>query len=419
MSSKPIDEMNVFELKDELRARDLKVSGKKAELVERLREALEGEGPAQKKSPKAKKKSPGTPSAKASDFDEGNVKTGRGGEDYEVAVNKSGRKYWRKCTASTAKCGPAAVAAEEIEEAAEEIEEAVEEIDTEEWNKLVGKKVADLKKLAKKRDSDYEDKYGKSLVKYQLIMLILTGNPGPKPAKGTSPKRKKVSAKPVSPKKKPKPTRKGKERGEPEPEPEIRLPAKTTNVGEVVLDGWTAIGELDSLFSFLKEFSSYEELAREIEEGIDNTPSDQVEGSENIIRFEPDANCDLSSGTCGAQALGVFLESGSYDLFAEYTKSKYLKELYVGPYTRLEKAPTKADFGLVRNLVLADLRILKDIVDRYESAALMLDSMGREIFDSKFILLSNPERAKRTYIMNVNFATNGKGVYQGIHIHRA
>lgn len=417
MSSKPIDEMNVLELKDELRARDLKVSGKKAELAERLREALAGEGPVQKKSPKAKKKSPGTPSAKASDFDEGTVKTGRGGEDYEVAVNKSGRKYWRKCTASTAKCGPAAVAAA-VEEIEEVVEEVLEEIDTEEWNKLVGKKVSELKKLAKKRDSDYEDKYGKRLVKYQLIMLILTGNPGPKPPKGTSPKRKQVAVKPVSPKKKPKKTRKGKERGEPEPEPEIQIPAKTTNVGEVVLDGWTAIGEVDSLFSFLKEFSSYEELARKIEEGIDSTPSDQVEGSENIIRFEPDANCDISSGTCGAQALGVFLENGSYDLFAEYTKSKYLKELYVGPYTRLEKAPTKADFGLVKNLVLADLRLLKNIVDRYESAAVMLDTMGREIFDPKFVLLSNPERAKRTYIMNVNFATNGKGVYQGVHIHR-
>lgn len=456
MATKPIDEMTVRELKDELRDRDLKLNGNKSELVERLREALEGEGTVmgdemeqeasiargadffrrespktkrrsstekKKKSTSPKKKSPSTPGTKATDFDEGTVKKGRGGDDYEVAVNKSGRKYWRKCTASTAKCGT---------KEAEMVEEVSEEVDTEEWNKLVSKKVPNLKKLASKKDPNYEKKYGK-LVKYQLIMFLLTGLPGDKPPKGTSPKRKKVTTPPVSPKrkrtgttppvspkKKPKKTRKGKERGEPEPESEIQVPEKATDVGRVTLDRWTVIGELDPLFVFLQEESdSYDDLLNKIQERIDETPTDQIEGSENIVRFEPDPTCDVASGTCGAQALGVRFEEGEYDIFAERTKAEYLKEIYVGPFNPSEMSEAKADFGLLRNLVVADLRVLRNLVDKYDSATAMLNDLGDgDIIEPGLIILSNPAKARRTYLMDVDFVIDGKGRYRAARITR-
>ena len=415
MTDKPIEEMLVKELKDELRKRGLKVSGKKAELQNRLREAISEEGPSKrpsprKKSPKKKtprKKSPDTPSVKASDQEEGTIMEGRNKINYEVAVNKAGKKFWRKCTAKTA--------SEACKIAEQEKEEA--EIDVEEWNRLQAMKVAELKKAAKKKDPKYEEKYGKRLVKWQLMMFLLTGDPGPKPPKGTSPRRKKV---PTKPKRRPSPPPKSRKEKEPveeeeeeEEEEEIKIPAKTNHIGEVALDGWTVVGELDPLFSFLKSFSNIEDLISKIEK------AKFPKGSENIVRLEPDPNCDIETGTCGAQALGIFIESGSYDLFAEFTTAKYLKQLYVGPYTLLKKAKTKADFGLLKTLVVGNLEDFKALVDKYESSSDLLEDMGREVVDGNVVILSNPSTAKRTNLMNVRLALDGKGVYRGIHITRS
>jgi len=294
-------------------------------------------------------------------------------------------------------------------------------------------RVGALKEAAKKKDPDYEKKYGKRLVKWQLMMFLLTGNPGEKPPKGTSPKRKKVPVKPKpkpSPKTKtktktkrkrtPSPRRKskGKERVAEQPA-EIGIPPKTEMVGEVSLEDWTALGELNPLFLFLKGFESLEDLIERIKQGIADTP--EVKGSENIVRFEPDPTCDVETGTCGAQALGVVLQSGSYDLFAEFTAAKYLKQLYIGPYTLLDKAKTKADFGLLKTFVVANLSDLKSLVDRYSSAEELLADMGRDnvIVKKNIAIISNPSTAKRTNLMNVHLATNGKGEYRGIHITRS
>jgi len=430
MSNQWINDLTVAQLKQELRDRELKVSGNKTELLKRLREALAEEGSAEagggatekkKETTTRKKKSPGTPSAKASEFEAGAVKKGRGGGDYEVAVNKYGKKYWRKYTASKATTPTPTATATATATAA--TPEAVDEI--EEWNKLVRKKMQQLKEMARDKDPDYEKTYGK-LVKFQLIKFLLTGDPGPRPPKGISPKRKQVPSK-----EKPKPSRKGKERtdAESEPEPEPGLEPEIGRVGEfkeIVLGEWTALGELDVLFSFLKEVEDEEQLFKYIQDGIDNTPKEQVKGSENIIRFEPDPYCDLSSGTCGAQALGIFLESGVYRVSAEYTKANYLKSLYVdfgsgsgsGKHSEL---PTLADFGLLKNLVLADLFVLKARVDRYDTVAELLEGMGgkSQIFDENFVLLSNPIKAKRGNIMNVKFATRAEGVYNGLFINRS
>ena len=431
MSNQWIDDLTVAQLKQELRDRDLKVSGNKPELLKRLREALAGEGSAgaagegatekekekEKETTTRKKKSPGTPSTKASEFEAGTVKKGRGGGDYEVAVNKYGKKYWRKYTASKATTPTATATATATPEAVKEIEE---------WNKLVRKKMWQLKEMARDKDPDFEKTYGK-LVKFQLIQFLLTGDPGPKPPKGISPKRKQVPVKPVPSKGKPKPSRKGKERADAEPEPDLE--PEIRHVGEfkeVALGEWTALGELNVLFSFLKEVEDEEHLFKYIQDGIDNTPKEQVKGSENIIRFEPDPNCDLSSGTCGAQALGIFLESGVYRVSAEYTKANYLKALYVdfgsgSDSGKRSELPTLADFGLVNNLVLADLFTLKARVDRYDTVAELLEGMGGrgQVFDENFVLLSNPIKAKRAHIMEVKFVTRAEGVYNGLYVHRS
>ena len=413
--------LTVPKLKERLRKKKLPVSGKKAVLVQRLLDA-EDEGPskpkAKKKTPKKKaaakkgrkrtpKKSPRkSPTESAAKHDVGTEKVGNDDNLYIVAERKNGVHYWKKCSYEGAAC-----TMEPIVE--EEVVEVETEFTVDDYNKLVEKKVPQLKKMVAKEYPEYSKL---KLLKNQLVMLLLTGIlvkrggtprknkiPDIEPEAGEKPKRPST---PKTPRRK----SKGKEpaKAKPKAKPKKALPKNVEPAGEIKLDGWVAIGEMEILFEFLKQFSDEDSLMARIEE----------KNEDGYVRLEPDPTCDVSTGLCGSQAIGVNFRDNSYDLFEERTKADYLSQLYVGAPKELEKANLLADFGLIHNLAVGDISDFYALVKPFGSFKELLSKKNDNFVDPTIANFANPPRARGTHLMNVTLLKSTKGSFKGAHIRR-
>lgn len=374
--SKAIDDMTVAELKVELRDLGEKVSGKKAELVSRLKKAKRGKSP--KSSPR---KSPRkVPKKKATEEDVGSVKSGMDGNKYQVIKNKGGKNQWVKCSSEKASCSPSATKAS--------LKKDLEKMT-----------VAQLKKKLTKDELDVLGDRAKTLrgrrspLKKELVAAVL------KKEGKVSPK--KVSERrPTSPKRR----KKGKERVDkkPKPSPKRKVTPDKDVVG-IELSGLTIVGELEEAYDFLR-ISGKADLMSKIEVKKAENPPAKYRG---IYRLESDASCKKN---CGAQVFGVEMEAGEYPIDAVF-KSKSLNAVYVGGGK--PKGAFRGDLSFLQHFVVADLDAMYNFIRGVNS----FDELLAKERPSTIQIFSNPPR-KTPYLMN--FKLPGKdGVYTGIYASRA
>lgn len=379
MSKRPED-MTVAELKDELRGLDEKVSGKKSELISRLKAAKK------QKSPKSSRKSPArTPEERAADLPIGEERTGRDGIQYEVTDTKAGKR-WRKCSASTATCSPVATSVSIDTELRKMTIPQLKARMTQEELKQLRSDVRKARKSSPKKDD------------YINFLLVKESESRPSPSRKTS--KRPTSSRRLTRKEK------GKEKVSPVPSRRKKTPTgrKTATPSETIdLDGWTVVGELEPAFNFMKIYNE-ERLRAQIAEKDPQTKKKY----KGFLRLEADKDCKTN---CGAQILGVNMMKGEYPLSVDFERN-YIVGLDIGEAK--PSGPERGDFSFVQHLVIADVSAMYNFIRDVDTFDQLLSKTPRP---GNIKVISNPPR-KTPYLMACK-AQGENGIWRALHIKRS
>lgn len=415
---KPKNKITVPELKDELLRMNINYNSrdKKDDLYKKYREAKKKASPkdkspskkasgkkasgkkasGKKASPKGKK-----PVESPDDFEVDDVIQGPTGDDYIVALNKAGKKFWRSCATKVAKCdekgnrvSPGVVVEDKVDVDVDEVDEVKVEVDVDkdnvevevdvdeevkvdeevdvddlelEYQRLNKMKAGDLKDLLKKKNPNYMDVYRsetgekKPPVKYQMINYLLTDNFGTD--RRRSPKNLPSDLynkyQRISPRREPrretsKAKKKDKGKEKVEEEPVIVVPKGYKYETDKILEKWGIIGDSKIIYEFFTiNDATYEDIIERLNELADPNIGD-------VVRLEPDPECNIGSGKCGSFAICLnfnrsFNVTNDYKILSNITSSGYVKGIYITKDDSVEANKFVADFYAVNPIIVGSL----------------------------------------------------------------